>query len=116
MDKQVGQKFLEYLWKVPQLFGLLIASFLSGHLWLWIIFAFYKSTTKGDKYLANNYAKTALGVAWFALILFPLYLYKHGFNSTVDTEIFDLIGFTIILGLFLQGLGFIAIVLINNKK
>jgi hypothetical protein len=116
MDKKNLDRLLEYVYKIPQLLGLAVISFFSGHLWLWVIFAFYKTTTKGDKYLTNNYAKTALGVFWFAIFLFPAYLIKFGANSTVDTNVFQLIGFTLILGSFVQGIGTIIIILVNNKK
>lgn len=98
---QVTKKALEYLVKIPQLLLLLIASFFSGHFWVYFI-QLRKSDKKGEKMLINKYTITAIGLLWNILFLFPLYLYKYGFKFEVEQSIFELLVFTIILSGFTQ--------------
>lgn len=110
MDKKIQAKLLEYIVTIPQLLFAAALSFLSGHLWIWVIYAYYFNSTRASKYLNNWAAKTALGVFWYAITLLPIYFYKFGFNNEVDGNIIKVIGFTLLIGSFLQAIATIIII------
>jgi hypothetical protein len=110
MDKKIQAKLLEYILTIPQLPFATALSFLSGHLWIWVIYAYYFNGTRASKYLDNWAAKTALGAFWYAIALLPIYFCKYGFNSEVDGNIIKIIGFTLLVGSFLQAISTILII------
>ena len=89
-------------------------SFLSGHLWIWVIYAYYFNSNKASKYLNNWAAKTALGVFWYSITLVPYYFYKFGLQQEVGKNVFEVIGFTLLVGSFLQAIT--TMIIIKFKK
>lgn len=115
MDKKIQAKILEYIITIPQLLFAAAMSFLSGHLWIWVIYAYYFNGTRASKYLNNWVAKTALGAFWYILALLPIYCFKYGFNCEVDGSIIKIIGFTVLVGSFFQAISMILLIKFKSK-
>lgn len=114
MDKQLKDKLVEYLLTIPQLLFAVVLSFFSGHLWLWIVHTYFDSPAKGAKYLSNIWAKTALGLFWYVLFLLPNFVFRFGIHSEVDGNIIQVIGWTLLIGSFVQAVA--TILIVNFKK
>ncbi len=114
MDKKIQAKLLEYIVTIPQLLTATVLSFLSGHLWIWVIYAYYFNSTKASKYLNNWVAKIALGVFWYSISLVPYYFYKFGFKQEVGKNVLEVIIFSLLIGSFLQAIS--TILIIRFKK
>lgn len=98
MEKKIGEKFLELVISIPQLLFACGISFLSGHVWLWLIYTYYRDNARGVTYLKNVWAKTGLGMLWNAIFLVPAYFIKFGFDTNVDGKILSIVGFTLLIG------------------
>lgn len=114
MDKKIQAKLLEYIVTIPQLLFATVLSFLSGHLWIWVIYAYYFNSTKASKYLNHWAAKTALGVFWYSITLVPYYFYKFGMKQEIGKNVLEVVGFTLLVGSFLQAIT--TMIIIKFKK
>jgi len=115
MEKILGEKLAELVISTPKLLIACGSSFLSGHVWLWLIYAYLKKTTKGVTHLQGVWAKTGLGMIWNALILFLIYIVKYGFDTNVEGKILPLILFSLLLGWATQAIVVFLIVNFKNK-
>jgi hypothetical protein len=104
VTKHIANKTIEYITAIPQLLFACIASFLSGYVWIWVIYTYFSDSDKGLLHLNSVWAKTALGFLWFALFLVPAFLLKFGMNQPWDDKIFKIITLTVMLGAFTQAL------------
>jgi hypothetical protein len=77
VDGSIEQQLIDYLRQTPKAVAVLIFSFFSGQLWVFIIIAYLKKTTKGNKLLNSIHGKTALGLFWFTLVLIPIYYIRE---------------------------------------
>ena len=100
---------LEHLAETPKAMGALAVSFVSGHLWYFIVTTFIRSKTKGNPVLKEIVGKTGLGLLWFSLILILCYWWKHGkfdfayqgmLEITIPVLVFGLAGQLVIFCLF----------------
>ena len=102
IEKEVGTQVVNYLARTPQAVAYLFCSFMSGQLWAFIILASYKKSIRGDKYLQTIAGRTALGFAWFVVVLVPLYFWRYQTLNCHYTKLVNLVVPTVVLGLFLQ--------------
>ena len=114
MEEKIGNELACYVIRIPQLLLACGVSFLSGHIWLWLIYTYFKDNTKGITHLKNIYAKTGLGVLWHSLFLFVTYIVKFGFDTNVENKILSIILFSLLLGMFAQAL--VVILIVKLKK
>lgn len=110
----IGKKLLELIITIPQLLIACGVSFLSGSIWMWLIYTYFKSNNKGVVYLKNIWAKTGLGMLWNAVFLVPAYFIKFGFDTNVEEKILSIVGFTLLIGLGFQAI--VTVLIINFKK
>ena len=96
------KKAIEYIVESPKLLGFVIVSFLSGHLWYFIISTYFKKGKKGNALLNNQIGKTTVGAFYNALIFFPLQLAINKTISIQWQQIMDLILTTMLFGMVLQ--------------
>ena len=87
--------------ETPKAVALLVMSYFSGHLWVFIVTAFLRSKTRGNKLLQSMTGKTAVGLLWFTAVMAPVYLLKHGEYHFAYSRILDVTIPTLVVGLFL---------------
>lgn len=68
--------------------GLIVVSFLSGNLWILISRTFFSRSRKLP-WVSSSLGRTAIGLAWFALVMSVIYSFKFSgtlsFRHIVDT-------------------------------
>ena len=112
---EIKEKIFGYLIATPKMLFLAVLSFLSGHFWVYIYFAYIKNGSRSAKRIDNLYGKVVLGLIWFAIILTILYGIMHKTILNIQYElIMDLILSTILIGLFLQAILFILILKLSK--
>ncbi len=111
----VGEQVLDYLRQTPKAVAVLVVSYLSGHLWVFIITAFFRSRTRGDQLLKSVTGRTAVGLLWFASLLVPIYLLRFGGLHFEYANILELTVPTLVAGLFFQLLVFIICVRFGDR-
>jgi len=106
----------KYLLKTPKALAFVFFSFISGYIWLYLILVWLKGSTnnKATRHLDSGYAKTALGLLWFAIVMYPLYCIKFGFGTVELEKVYLLAWNTLLTGLFFQGI--ITIIIIRFLK
>jgi hypothetical protein len=114
MENKIGEKLVELIISIPQLLIACGVSFLSGNVWLWLIYTYFKKSNKGVTYLKSGWAKMGLGMLWNTLFLIPSYFIKFGFNTNVDGKILSIIGFTLLIASGMQA--FATLLVIQLKK
>jgi hypothetical protein len=75
---QLQQQILEYLRQTPIAVGVLVMSFFSGQLWAFIITAFIRTKTRGNRLIESFWGRMAMGILWFTAISVPMYLWRFG--------------------------------------
>ena len=116
--KQLEEKLIELAINTPQILGACFFSFLSGHVWLWFIYAYFKK--KDDEawsFLDNRWAKTGLGILWNVPFLFVYYIVKYGLDTNnAWSNILSIIPLGFLIGLSIQPLVVILIIVIFKNK
>lgn len=113
---KILDKVVEHILVIPQLLFTTFMSFLSGHIWLWILYSFFLKSNKGLTHLKSIWAKTGLGVLWYSIFLVPCYIKNYGWNMNVDEKILNLIVFTVIIGTFAQSICLILIIFLKKQR
>ncbi|MDQ8005272.1 MAG: hypothetical protein REI64_10765 [Pedobacter sp.] len=106
LEKSIQNEIVKYIIKTPIALAVIFFSFISGYVWLYIILSWLKGNTnnKAVKHLNSSISKTALGIMWFAVIMYPCYLLKFGISSVELPKVFEIVWQTILIGLFVQGI------------
>lgn len=102
MDPKLVEAATEFLIATPVAMVFLVLAFLSGHLWIFILLTYAKSTSRGNRKIDNTYGKIALGIAWLAIVLLPVYYCR---NHSLDFQpelILDVLPSTMIYALCIQ--------------
>ncbi len=100
--REVEQQLLDYLRDTPKAAGVLIMSFFSGHLWVFIVTAYLRSKTRGNKLLESLLGRTAVGILWFTAVLVPVYWLKFREVNFDYERILEVVIPTIVAGMLLQ--------------
>ena len=116
MQETVQAQVIEYLKQTPKAVGVLVCSFFSGQLWVFIIFAYLKKGSKGNKIIKSITGKTGIGLCWFSLVLIPVYYINNGDFFFMYEKIIELVIPTIIFGFFAQILIFGLFVTFGNSE
>jgi flagellar biosynthesis protein FliQ len=115
LTTSVGEQFFDYLAQTPKALAVLVVSYFSGHLWVFMITAFFRSRTRGDNLLRSVTGRTAVGLVWFTSILGPFYFLKFGALTFEYANVLDLAVPTLVIGLFVQLLVFVACVRFGDR-
>jgi hypothetical protein len=102
LPTDIRKKILDFFLATPKALFFVLCSFFSGQLWMYIVFSYFKTGTKGNTYLNNKYGKTALGACWFVLFIIPIYLFKFRTWQVEADKILSIIFETVLLGAFFQ--------------
>jgi len=86
----IQKKAIEYIVECPKLLGFVIISFLSGHLWYFLISTYCKKGKKGNTLLNSKIGKTTVGAFYNALVFFPFQLSVNKSISIGWQQIMDL--------------------------
>lgn len=98
----IEKKAIEYVVESPKLLGFAVISYLSGHLWYFIISTYYKKTKKGNTLINNKYGKIAVGGFYNALIFYPFHLFINKSLMVNWEQMLDLILTTMLFSMTLQ--------------
>ena len=113
--ERLEEYIIELMWEIPELAGLLLASWISGFVWSYIFMIHVKTSTRGNSILKMVRTKVVIGICWNAMLIIPIYYsihrsfgftYKQTLNLLIPTVIFGLgIVFVILLLLELSQRG-----------
>ncbi|WP_160292685.1 hypothetical protein [Burkholderia gladioli] len=106
---------LDYVLATPAAIAVLVASFLSGHLWLFIIKNLRKKRTTGHQLVESVTGRVALGLLWLTAVLFFVYIFRFKDCSFEYGKILLVFIPTIIFGVFFQLLIFAAYLIFGDK-
>lgn len=88
-------------------------AYISGHLWTYIIFAYF---SKREKTILNeNVGKIGLGLAWFALVLLPIYTMLYKSITITNIHLSEIVFTDLIISLALQAV-ILAIIYFLHRK
>jgi hypothetical protein len=102
IQHSVADVLSNYLRATPQAIAVLIVAFLSGHLWVYIITAYLRRNTKGNRLLQSTAGRIAIGMAWLAVVMIPVYFTEYGTWPADYGNILAIVIPTIVLALFAQ--------------
>jgi hypothetical protein len=98
----VEKKAIEYVVECPKLLGFAVISFLSGHLWYFIISTYYKRSKKGNTLLNNKIGKLAVGGFYNVLVFYPFHLCINKSIKIEWEQMLDLVLTTMLFSMILQ--------------
>ncbi len=98
----IQKKAIEYIVECPKLLGFVIISFLSGHLWYFLISTYFKKGRKGNALLNSKIGKATVGAFYNALVFVPFQLIINKTISLRWQQIMDLILTSMLAGMVLQ--------------
>jgi asparagine N-glycosylation enzyme membrane subunit Stt3 len=116
VNDEIEKTLIAYLVKTPKALALAVFSYLSGQLWLYLIFAHFRTTGKGKSLLDNFAGKMGLGVLWHGVVLVPLYLIQNGATAFDHEKIFALTVPVIVFALVAQTLVLIIVTIIYRAR
>ena len=116
ITKAIEQQALGYFKETPKAVVVVVMSFFSGHLWVFIVTAFLRSKTRGNRLLESRLGRTAVGMFWFTGVLVPLYLLKFGAYDFEYQRILDIVIPTLVTGMFLQLIVFAFFARFGDRK
>ncbi len=102
VESEVEGRIVDYLRRTPHAVAVLFFSFMSGQLWTFVIAAYCRRGTRGNKLLQSITGRTAAGLAWFAIVMVPVYAL---YNQRLDFDyanVLSLVVPTIVIGLSVQ--------------
>lgn len=111
---EAKEKIFEYVLNTPKALVTLVFSWLSGHLWVYIVLTYFKDGTKGKKFLDGHIGKTAIGLLWFSLIMIPTYYFSHSSLNIEYEKLLSSVFSTLLYGLALQAIIFILLTLFKR--
>ena len=115
LAKAVEEQLIEALKRCPQAVVVLALSFISGHLWVYIVLL-RPWTRSGSRLLENVVARTGLGLLWFSVVLVPIYLVNCHSASFRYEKLVELVVPTLVTGLFVQAIIFAIIMRPKRRK
>ncbi|MCI0560052.1 MAG: hypothetical protein MN733_16305 [Nitrososphaera sp.] len=116
MERGLQTDLLEYLRDTPKALVVVVASFISGHLWVFMITAFIRSKTKGNNLLQSTVGRTTVGLIWLTGVLVPFYCLKFREFSFDYERILQIAIPTVVTGLFIQLILFAIFVSFGDRK
>ena len=116
IEKSIEKNVIDYLRETPKAMAVIVASFLSGHLWVFVITAFVRSKTKGNGMMQSVTGRTAIGLFWLTGILVPVYRMKFGDFAFEYDRILQAAIPTTVTGLFVQLILFGFFVIYGDRK
>jgi hypothetical protein len=115
-EQQIVEQVSEYLKQTPIAVGVIVMSFFSGHLWVFIITGFLRSKTRGNKLLESRSGRTAIGVLWFTGVSAPLYVYRYHNYNFEYRNILEIAIPTLVTGLLVQLIIFALFASFGDRK
>jgi hypothetical protein len=98
----ISEPVLEYLRQTPYALAVLVFSYFSGQLWTFLILGYLKKGTAGNRVLNSVAGKVSLGIAWFALVLVPIFYLSHESLRFTYDSILSVVIATLVAGLCAQ--------------
>ncbi len=114
--REVQEQLVDYLTTTPKAGAVLTMSFFSGHLWVFIVTAYLRSNTRGNKLLESLPGRTAVGIFWFTAVLVPIYWSKFREVNFEYARILDVVIPTIVAGMMLQLVVFAFFAYFGDRK
>ena len=78
---------LRFLTSSPYILCTVALSYISGHLWAYIILSYFSKQER--KILYSLFGKLALGLMWFAIILMPTYVFVFRSFNIISAQLLE---------------------------
>lgn len=115
-EDQVAAAIIGWVVKTPAALSTLFFSYISGHMWSYIIFTYIRKRKHEKGFFDNTKGRVSLGLAWHALIAVPLYLIYFG-NFKISYENYIEIAYdVIIIALAIQALIFATVTIFKKGE
>ncbi|RFS78124.1 hypothetical protein D0U00_15215 [Leclercia adecarboxylata] len=104
---EIIKKGVEYILVTPQAIVFFFFSWISGHLWAYVVFTYCQKKENAKGFFDGNIGKMTLGVIWFTIIGLPFYYFVNKKFTIDHLALLDLSYSIVMTSLFIQGLIFI---------
>jgi hypothetical protein len=108
VESTVTSQLVEYLKATPQAIAVVFFAFLEGHLWVFMITAYVRDKTKGNKLIMSVAGKVTIGLLWITLNMVIIYAIQYQSWPMKYENILEIVVPTIVLSLLLQLLIFLG--------
>lgn len=113
---EVIKKGFEYILATPQAIAFFFFSWVSGHLWAYVVFTYCQKKENSKGFFDGHTGKVTLGVLWFTIVGAPFYCLKND-RITVDYALLLDLSYSIVMvSLFIQGVIFFIITLLKKAQ
>ena len=108
------ENIVTFLISTPKVLVAIVFSWVSGHLWSYVLFTYFRDKTKSIGFFDGWMGKASLGILWFALIIVPInYMVNDTFNIEYE-NILKVIYSVVLYGFVLQAFIFICLTLFKR--
>lgn len=91
---------LQFLTSSPYITCTVALSYISGHLWVYIILSYFSK--KERKILYSLIGRLSLGLMWFAAVLIPAYIIRFKSVNIIGEQLFEILITVLVIALALQ--------------
>ena len=91
---------LQFLTSSPYIICTVALSYISGHLWVYIILSYFSK--KERKILYSLFGRLSLGLMWFAAVLIPAYIIRFKSVNIIGEQLFEILITVLVIALALQ--------------
>lgn len=113
IPKEFMDKLVETVITSPYLLLPVALAYISGHLWAYIILAYFSKRER--KVLYSLVGKVGLGLIWFALVLIPIYIISYKNINITLARLQEIIITVLVISLALQTIILILVYFIHGK-
>ena len=110
LSDHISEKVSNYLEKTPLAGFVLVMSFFTGHMWLYVL----SITERPKKQLESVVGRTAAGL-WFTVVMAPFYVVTYGEYTFREEKVLQIAVPSVVLAMILQAI-VIAILLWRRKS
>jgi hypothetical protein len=116
VDPKIVESIVAFLIATPRVLFSLIASFFSGHLWMFIVLTYAKRSRRGNTRIDNPYGRIAIGVGWFVLVMLVVYWVRYGCLDLQDERIMEVLIPTLAFGISLEMVAFVLVTSLAKER
>lgn len=104
---------LQFLTSSPYIICIVALSYISGHLWVYIILSYFSK--KERKILYSLFGKLSLGLMWFAVVLIPAYIVRFRSVNIIVEQLLEISITVLVIALALQLIALFVIFFLHRR-
>lgn len=104
---------LQFLTSSPYIMCIVALSYISGHLWAYIILSYFSK--KERKILYSLFGKLSLGLMWFAAVLIPAYIVRFKSVNIIVEQLLEISITVLVIALALQLVALFVIFFLHRR-